>query len=132
MNAGGAVLDRRLTKAQRCVLAVLTCVLQDLVDVVLGDEARARADIARPVGRREPVGVKACLELRIGLQDLADLDRIGGVVLLHDGQHGDRDIALQVRLLVDRELDRAVLDRLRDVAVEVESGEPDLACRPIC
>src|SRR6266702_1706428 len=90
---GGAVLTS-CWAAPPSGSAVLTCVLEYLVDVFLGDEARTRADIARPVGRSEPIGAKPRLELRIRFEGLADLDRVGGVILLYDSQHRDRDITL--------------------------------------
>ena len=102
---------------------ILTGVLHDLVEIFFGDEARTRTNVPGAVRRFQSVGCEACLELRIRFQDLADLRRIGGVVLLHDREHGDRNVALQVRLLIDCELDRAVLDPLRDVVGEIEGDE---------
>src|SRR5215468_1548732 len=92
--------------------AVLARVLDDLVDICLRDEARTGTDVLRPIRRLEAVSLQAFLELRIRLQDLPDLRRVGRVFLLHDREHGDGDIALQIRLLIDCELDRAVLDAL--------------------
>src|ERR1700752_1948918 len=70
-------------------LAVLARVLDDLVDIRLRDEARTGTDVLRPIRRLEAVSLQAFLELRIRLQDLPDLRRIGRVFFLHDRQHGD-------------------------------------------
>src|SRR3954447_16342981 len=68
----------------------------DLVDVVLVDDARP------------------------GQHRLAAAD--GFQVLLVELEHHDRQVALLVLLLVDGEGDRAVLDALDDVLVQVEGG----------
>src|SRR4051812_31108992 len=107
--------------------AVLAGVLLDLADVVLGHEARAGQDVARAVDRREAVLVEARLHLRVVANGLGRLVHVGRLQLLHRRHDRDRDVPLQVRLLVDRELHRAVLDALGDLVGEVEGGEPGLA-----
>ncbi len=64
-------------------------------------------------------------ERRAGQDGLAAADVVA--VLLVQVQRGDGQVALHVRLLVDRELDLAVLDGLRRVGVEVEGDELGLA-----
>src|SRR5471032_442993 len=108
-------------------LTILAGVFFNLADVVDGDKARTGADVARAVSWREAIFGKARLEFRIGHQLGFDLGQVGGLILFHDGEHGDRDVALQVGLLVDGELDAAVLDAFRDVFRQVEGGEVDLA-----
>src|SRR5690349_11248635 len=90
--------------------AILPGELLDPADVVLGHEAGARADVPGAVHRGEAVGVEPRPGLGAGLERGHDLGEILGVLLLHDRQDGHRDVALEVRLLVDRERHGAVLD----------------------
>src|SRR3954451_8198700 len=83
---------------RRCGLTgVLLDERQDGVDVALVDEGRT--------GQHWPYAP----------HDVA--------VLLEQVELGDRQVALQVGLLVDRELERAVLDCLRRVDVQVERAD---------
>src|SRR4051812_47149746 len=75
----------------------LRCQLLDLGRVALVDEARPGQD-----------RLAAADGVRVGLEQR---------------QEHDRQVALQVLLLVDRELDRAGRDRLHDVAREIEGRE---------
>ncbi len=46
-------------------------------------------------------------------------------------ERGDGHVALHLRLLVDGELDLAVLDGLSDVSIQVEGGRPWPGCPPV-
>src|SRR5581483_9609013 len=60
-------------------------------------------------------------EARSGQHRLPAADRVR-VRVVQEEEH-DREVALQILLLVDRELHAAVLDRLQDVGREVEGGD---------
>src|SRR5919106_1912665 len=64
------------------------------------------------------IGVGLVHEAGAGEHRQAAADRVG--VLVEQRQEHDRQISLEVLLLVDGELDLAGLDRLHDVAAEVE------------
>src|SRR5918998_1125565 len=73
------------------------------------------------------VGVALVDEARAGQHRQAAADRVG--VLVEQRQEHDRQVPLEVLLLVDGELDLAGLDRLNDVAAEVERGHRRLRAR---
>src|SRR6266545_2514184 len=75
--------------------------------------------LVRVLGDR--VGVGLVDEARSGQRRLAATDHVG--VGLVEVQVRDRQVPLQVRLLVDREQDLAGLDRGEHVLVQVERGE---------
>src|ERR687895_674634 len=75
------------------------------------------------------VGVALVDEARAGQHRQAAADRV--VVLVEQRQEHDRQVPLEVLLLVDGELDLAVLDRLHDVAAQVERREPGLGARAL-
>src|SRR4051812_33877397 len=74
---------------------------------------------------------------RVGLVDeagaredrLAAADRVG--VALEQLQEHDRQVALQVLLLVDREVDRAALDALDHIGVDVERRQLGVGARAL-
>src|SRR5215813_12936496 len=70
---------------------------------------------------RDGRGVVLVDEARAGEDRLAAADGVG--VGLEELQEHDRQVALQVLLLIDRELDGAGLDVLDHLRVEVERGE---------
>src|SRR5882757_1728646 len=120
----------RLSRPSGIRSAVLPGELLDLGNVVLGHEAGAGADVAGTVHWREVVGVEPRLGLRVGLERGDHLGDVAGVLLLHDRQVRDREIALEVRLLIDRERHRAVFDPRRDLRRQIEGGHEDLALEP--
>src|SRR5450830_426946 len=107
--------------------AVLPRVFFNLANVVLGHKAGAGANVARTVGRCQAIFGKAGGGLLVGLDGGRHLGQVSGVERLHRRQHGDRNVALQVRLLVNPELHRTILDALGDFIRQVKRGHPHLA-----
>src|SRR5215470_3938184 len=108
--------------------AILPGVLLHLGDVFLRDETRTRRDVAVAVDGRQAVFGEALLRFGVCLDGVHDLLEVRGLHLLHGREHSHRDVALQVGLLIDRELNGAGLDSFADVVREVEGRHPELAC----
>src|SRR5215216_838404 len=93
-------------------------------------------------GRRPPTSARALggellHRVRVGLVDeprsgqdgQTAAHRVG--VRVEQRQEHDRQVTLEVLLLVDGELDLAGLDRLHDVAAQVEGGQLGVRARPL-
>src|SRR5207244_1158978 len=97
---------------------------------VLSPPARRAGSYSSPGALRGELGdlgdVGLVDEGRAGQHGLLTAAAVVAVVLV-EPQRVDRQVALQIRLLVDRELDRALADRGREVLVEVEGRDLGLA-----